>query len=258
MELNIPHYLFNFNLGASAILLISVLSLIWFGVSRMTIELSERMKTGAILSVALLGWFALALYLGQRNTYWAINNLSIPTVQFAILLPIIIGLWLLVRSRRVALFVDALPLPLLVGVQFYRVLGFMFLVLWWGGHLPWQFALPAGIGDIATGVLALIVAYMLAKGLASGHRAAYAWCMFGITDLVIAVTFGALTSPGRTHFVSLDDPNLLVTAYPLVMIPTFAVPLSIILHVLCLWKLRRLREQGYPSKHEQNSIEAEK
>ncbi|MBL1430143.1 MAG: hypothetical protein COA60_001240 [Robiginitomaculum sp.] len=42
------------------------------------------------------------------------------------------------------------------------------------------------------------------------------------------------------NLLSKDDPNLLITSFPLVMIPTFAVPLSIILHVLTLWKLRRV------------------
>ncbi len=56
---------------------------------------------------------------------------------------------------------------------------------------------------------------------------------------MVAIALGALTLPGRTLIVASDALNFLVTAYPLVMISTFAVPLSIILHVMCLWKLRR-------------------
>ncbi|MDA0230307.1 MAG: hypothetical protein O3B21_08965 [Proteobacteria bacterium] len=52
---------------------------------------------------------------------------------------------------------------------------------------------------------------------------------------------GALTSPGRIQLLANDAPNALISAYPLVMIPTFAVPLSIILPGLCIWKLRRMR-----------------
>jgi len=32
--------------------------------------------------------------------------------------------------------IDAIPLSWLVGVQFYRSLGIMFLILWADGHLP--------------------------------------------------------------------------------------------------------------------------
>src|SRR5258707_8663540 len=45
----------------------------------------------------------------------------------------------------------------------YRVAGGIFLVLWAGGRLPWQFALPAGIGDVTTGIVAVVVAALLAQ-----------------------------------------------------------------------------------------------
>jgi len=242
MPLIIPDYLFTFHIAASALVLMCVLALIWAGVARMPVQKKkERNTTAGILSAVLLGWFVVALYLGSKNLYWAGNNPGVPTIQYGIFIPIIIGLLALLRSARFIRLIDALPLSWLVGVQFYRALGFMFLVLWWDGHLPWQFALSAGVGDIATGLLALVVAYMALRNMRGTHRAAYGWCLFGIADLVIAVTMGTLTSPGLTHFVAQDNPNMLITAYPLVMIPTFAVPVSIILHGLCLWKLRRAR-----------------
>lgn len=48
-----------------------------------------------------------------------------------------------------------------------------------------------------------------------------------IADLVVAITMGAMTSPGRPHMLAF------------VMIPTFAVPLALMLHGLVLWRLRR-------------------
>jgi len=47
------------------------------------------------------------------------------------------------------------------------------------------------------------------------------------------------TSPGRAHLLAFEAPNLLITSYPLVMVPTFAVPLALMLHGLVLWRLRR-------------------
>lgn len=117
--------------------------------------------------------------------------------------------------------------------------GGIFLVLWADGRLPWQFALPAGIGDVATGCFAIVVAALLAQKAPGAHTAAYAWCLFGIADLVVAVTMGAMTSPGRAHLFAFDAPNLLISSYPLVMVPTFAVPLALMLHGLVLWRLGR-------------------
>jgi hypothetical protein len=50
-----------------------------------------------------------------------------------------------------------------VAAQIYRVGGGIFLVLWADGRLPWQFALPAGIGDVVTGCFAVVVAVSLAR-----------------------------------------------------------------------------------------------
>jgi hypothetical protein len=146
-----------------------------------------------------------------------------------------VALWL---SGNLASLVSAIPLPWIVAAQIYRVAGGIFLVLWADGRLPWQFALPAGIGDVATGSFAVVVAALLARKAAGAHRAVYAWCIFGIADLVVAVTMGAMTSPGRPHLLALEAPNLLISSYPLVMV-TFGVPLALMLHGLVLWRLLR-------------------
>ena len=67
----------------------------------------------------------------------------------------------------------------------------IFLGLWADGRLPWQFALPAGIGDVMTGVLAVFLAARLSRNTAGARSAVYAWCLFGIADLVVAITMGA-------------------------------------------------------------------
>jgi hypothetical protein len=62
------------------------------------------------------------------------------------------------------------------------------------GHLPALpalFALPAGLGDIAAGIAAPLVARRLAQG--TGRRAAMWFNVFGMTDVVVSLTLGALT-----------------------------------------------------------------
>jgi hypothetical protein len=138
--------------------------------------------------------------------------------------------------------VDATPLSWLVGAQAYRALGAIFLILLGMGQLPWQFALPAGCGDFLTGVLAIAVATIAGSGSASGRKAVYTWNVFGILDLVVALGMGFLTSPSPLQLLAFNHPNLLVSRYPLVMIPAFMVPLSLILHGICLWKLQRMAQ----------------
>jgi len=167
---------------------------------------------------------------------------AFPPILFAALLPVVIGLWLIFRSKAMAKIVDATPLSWLVAAQIYRVIGAIFLVLWGVGQLPWQFAFPAGGGDVLVGVVAIPVARAAGKGSKASTTAAYAWNVLGIADFVVAFGTGFLTSPTPFQMLALNHPNLLVSRFPLVMIPAFMVPLSSIMHGICLWKLRRMAQ----------------
>jgi hypothetical protein len=241
MTPQIPGYLLSFESTVRPVITIIALSLIWLGATRMPASGKSRYTTAGVLSVVFVGWEVVAQYLGAANTYLATieNPPAVPTILFGLLIPLAVAAIALWRSDSIARLVAAIPLHWIVAAQVYRVGGGIFLVLWADGHLPWQFALPAGIGDVATGVAAVVVAARLAQNAIGAHRATYAWCLFGIADLVVAIALGAMTSPGRVHLIALDAPNLLVTAYPLVMVPTFAVPLALMLHGLVLLRLRR-------------------
>ncbi len=97
-----------------------------------------------------------------------------------------------------------------------------------------EFALPAGIGDVLIGIAAPVLAYTLARGYAGSRGLAIVWNIAGIGDLVVAVATGFMSSPGLYQRLAFDEPNTLISAYPLVMIPLFAVPLFILLHVISL------------------------
>ncbi len=121
----------------------------------------------------------------------------------------------------------------------YRVIGGNFIVLWAFGAIPGEFALPAGIGDVIVGVLALPAALYFASGRPGAYVVAIGWNLLGVADLVNALTLGFLSSPGPLQQFGFDHPNFITGAYPTVMTPAFAVPLSLILHGVLLWQLRR-------------------
>jgi hypothetical protein len=64
------------------------------------------------------------------------------------------------------------------------------------------------------------------------------WNVVGILDLVVAVATGFLSSPGPFQVLALENPNLLITTFPLVLVPLYAVPLSILLHLAALKRLK--------------------
>jgi hypothetical protein len=163
-----------------------------------------------------------------------------PRLPIAIFAPVIIGLFFLLRSKSIAAFLDATPAPWLIALQVYRIFGGIFLVNWMHGTAAGIFAVPAGIGDMLTGIMALPVALLLASGSERGRSAAMAWNIFGLLDLAVAVTLGTLSSPGPFQIFGLDIPASLAGTYPTVLIPAFAVPSSILLHALSIRQLRRI------------------
>ena len=211
------------------------LGLIWLGAARS--EAQSRYAIASALSVILVAWLAIAEYLGAANVYFVGTGTVTPTLAFGLLVPLMVtaaGIWL---SRSARSLISAIPLSWMVAAQIYRLEGAIFLVLWLDGRLPWQFALPAGIGDVTTAGVAIVVATLLARKANSARKAVYVWSIFGIADLILAIVMGIMTSPGRLHILALDTPNFLLSSYPLVMIPTFGVPLALMLHSFVLWRL---------------------
>jgi hypothetical protein len=218
---------------------------LWIGLGRTTLDRRQRTVTWLAVVLPLLAWY-LAIWQFARTGGFQARPAggSVPLLPMAIFLPLLIALPLLIRSKRLAAVLDSVSPAWLVGFQAYRVLGYVFLVRWAAGELPGTFALPAGIGDVLVGALALPVAFYLQSGAAGGRAAAYGWNLLGILDLLVAVTIGALTASGR---IAVDVPNAATTSFPLVMIPAFAVPLSLILHGVSLWQLMRGRRAAAPA-----------
>lgn len=181
-------------------------------------------------------WLVLAFTLSARGFFSSATATGVPPIAYA-LVPLAIGYIAYLSSRSVRAVIREIPLHWMIGFQLYRALGFVFLIEWSMGALPAVFALPAGIGDMAIGITAPFVAVLVARATPNARRVALLWNVLGIVDLVVAVTTGVLSSPGALHLLALDAPNRAVAMFPLVLVPTIAVPLSILLHLISLHRL---------------------
>lgn len=190
------------------------------------------------LGALLVTWFVAAFSLSSAGFYRGTAN-QVPDIQYGVLIPIVAGIVLYWRSSSLRRAVEAVPLQWMVAVQFYRVLGVVFLILYAAGRMPGEFALPAGVGDVMVGLLAPVVGLAYAYGWRRAAGLVRAWNLLGIADLIVALTMGFLTSPSPLQKFALDRPNELISAFPLVMVPVFLVPLSILLHLAVLKRLRR-------------------
>jgi hypothetical protein len=198
----------------------------------------QRKRTVQGAAAVLTGWFAIALALALGGVYSAASS-RIPTIQFGIVVPILIGCLMIWRWPSVSRLIDAVPRQWVIAIQFYRVEGVTFLMLYAAHLLPGVFALPAGLGDVAVGLLAATIGIGATSGRQLNPRTVLRWNLLGIADLIIALTTGFLTAPSAFQLYALDRPNELISMFPLVLIPTFLVPLAILLHIISLIQLGR-------------------
>jgi hypothetical protein len=192
------------------------------------------MKNYAKLTSWLIGaWFVLALTLSALHTLRASPAQPPLALGLAAITPIVVFLVWFAASPAFRQFTLSLSPRVLTLVQSWRIGGFVFLVLATYGVLPRIFAWPAGWGDIAIGATAAFVALKLAV---PRHRTTFiVWQLFGIADLVTAVTMGTLASIIDPHGIATSAMAVL----PLSLIPTFGVPLFLIFHVISIAQARR-------------------
>jgi hypothetical protein len=211
---------------------------LWRALGRAGVARRPALAVWLVVAIPLTLWLG-GIWGAAAAGVFEVRPGAIPRLPIAVVVPVVIGLVAVTRSRRIAAAVDAAPPSWLVGFQVYRVLGGVFLLQWLHGALPGAFAVPAGVGDVLVGLLALPAAVYAASGRRGSTAVVVAWNILGIADLVNALTLGFLSTPGPLQLLAHDHPNLLVGTYPTVMIPAFAVPLSLILHGVSLWQVRR-------------------
>ncbi len=203
-----------------------------------------RRVTACLIAV----WFVFALSASALHVFK--TDLLPVALGLAVTIPIVAFLLWFATSAAFRQFALSLNPRTLTFVQSWRIAGFTFLVLYAAGILPGVFALPAGGGDIAIGATAPLVAVKLAN---FNHRRGFIfWQILGISDLVMAVTLGTIA-----RLISPDGVGTgVMTVLPLSLIPTFAVPLLIMLHVICIAQARQWTERQYSHVGEQLSSSA--
>lgn len=204
------------------------------GLERTDLAPSQRRNVWLAVMIPLTLWLAAVWSMAIQGVFRPGNGP--PLLPIAIFLPVIVGVPIVLTSKRIGQVLDAMPTTWLIALQIYRVLGAVFLVAWARGAAPGLSALPAGIGDVTTGLLAVPAAIWLASGSEDGRRVAIAWNIFGLLDLTIAVAIGQMIA---LQVIVPSVASAGAGAYPAVLAPAFAVPSSILLHAVSLRQLRR-------------------
>jgi len=232
-------------LQAFAVILPSLaLCLITIGAIRAGLSMPRTAFVVGTLATLFGVWYALVVTLAKAG-------ILMPPVEFTdppyALMPLLGGaflLWALGRFTATGrIILDNLDHTQLISIQSLRLMGGLFVVGWAMGVLPWQFALPAGVGDVLAGIAAIQATRAAHRGDANAEHLIRRASILGLLDFAVAVSTGIMTSPGVLQLMAFDNPNI-INAYPLALFPMFIVPIFIAFQLFSLQALRRSSAQA--------------
>ena len=190
---------------------------------------SSRVRTFTVTALGL--WLLAAI---AASVTGAVNTPGQPPMLLAAFVggPIAAGIAAYAVSASFRAWTGGLSLTWLVGLHIWRFVGFGFVLAWLLGELPGGFAIPEGLGDVAAAAGAVTLLPSLRRGTAP-RGWLLAWNTFGLADLVSAITMGVLYSNGALGVLAGKGVTTeLMVTFPVSLIPTFLVPLFILMHLL--------------------------
>ena len=187
------------------------------------------MPTALVVRLIFWLWLGTAFFAGQQLLLQRLPPFGLPAVVLGLSALLLLAYF---RLATVRAWVDDLDLRALILLHVTRFVGLYFIVLSRRGLLPYDFAVPGGIGDIIVATLALIVVFAPLAD-ASRARAIRIWNVIGLIDITLVVLTAARLNLANPLQMSA------MTSLPLSLLPTFLVPLLIATHLIIYARLTR-------------------
>ena len=192
------------------------------------------MRTPISILAALLLWLAVSLVAARLGLLATAPGAAIALVNFGLTA---FSLALVAGVPSVRQWAAGVSLRPLVAYHLVRFVGLAFLAFAVAGRLPAEWAVKAAWGDIAVAILAGFVA-MFFLPVVSLRRwlVLFLWNLVGLADIAFVLATGI---PIAVRDVSAMSP---LREWPLVLLPTFVVPLILVTHVVIFVRLFKGRE----------------
>lgn len=203
------------------------------------ISVAKPVQPGIRTLAVLAVWFTIVFAANRADVFITAPEQPPLALVAALTLPL---LAFSVAYRLVPAFRDyvlGIDLRLLTALQGWRMIGAIFVALHAHQILPGLFAYPAGYGDMLVGLLAPFALLALIEQKPGWRGCLIGLNILGLVDFVVAVGTGLLTSRGPLGVLVGDIVTDPVLSLPVSLIPTFAVPLWTIIHIMSLLQLGR-------------------
>lgn len=183
-----------------------------------------------------IGWCVLVLTISTTGFY-ADFSMFPPRFALAILPPMVVIIFV-VFSKPVTEILQHLPAKDLLNIQVFRV--FVELLLWATfatGMAPEQVTFEGRNLDVLSGIFGPIVGIFLVRNRTAIYL--YHFISLGLLINIVAVAFLSLPTPFR---VFMEEPSsIMVSMFPIIILPSMLVPLAYGLSFLSLRQLSLTR-----------------
>ncbi len=203
-----------------------------------------RSRKAALVGL-LLVQFTAAYFIGAGHWLTNDGHYLVAPIAGTAALPVVLFLAAYARSMRFRGFVLSQDIRTLTMMQHWRVVGFAFLPLSAFSVLPGLFAWPAGLGDVAIGLAAVLVVARLDRDSNYVKTSGFLWFHFlGLSDFAVAIVTAGLSAGAFPELISNGATSAPLDVWPMNIFPSFFVPAFIILHLTVLLKVRERRRSA--------------
>jgi hypothetical protein len=225
----------------------ALLVLLTLAVARATRSIGETAASARRRALAVgLGGAAWMAATASLAGFGLLRFGTLPPRIFLLFVVTLIGTVLFARSRIGRDLARGLPIAVLVGFQSFRIL--VELLLHRGaadGVVPPQMTWSGLNFDVVTGVTAIPVAWLAARGRASSLLVK-GWNLLGALLLANVLTIAFVSMPTPLRVFHNDPANYWVSFSPFVWLPTLIVPMAILGHLLLWFELRASASTARP------------
>ena len=190
------------------------------------------MQTTIVIAI----WVGLLTILSY-NGFFLDFSLLPPRPALALLIPLPLILFVTFSKKGTHL-LQSVPPQWLVWMQSFRIaVELLLLAAFINEKLPVQMTFEGRNFDILTGILALPVGYVLAKGKNYAPKLAIAFNITGILLLINILVIAVLSMPTPIRYFMNEPANTLVAEFPYILLPGVLVPIAYTMHIFSLRQL---------------------
>ncbi len=190
-------------------------------------------RAGLLVAVGLVAWMGVLALLAHRGVLARFDARPPPLF---VALVVTIGLAVALARSSLGAKLAELPIAALVGVHAFRLpLELVMHEAAAQGIMPVQMSFSGWNFDIVTGVTAIVVALLAARGVAS-RRLIWAWNLLGSVLLAVVATIGVTSTPMLHAFGEAPGRlNTWIAYLPFVWLPGVLVAVALAGHII-LWR----------------------